>query len=216
MPGRVRVGDAVEPLPGRTGRTLRDREAPVAGALLAAAAFLAGYLVGSLPAAARVAGMAGVDLTDGERRAGAAGVWRLAGPGWGFLALTAELATGVVPVAVGIVTFSWAIGWVAGVGAVLGAGWPAFGRTAGGTGLATFAGVAFTLAPPAGTLSVLLGLAVLGVGRLAGRDARDGRGRGRARLVRRTVRRAAAGRCERPRIARAVSLVLIRFARRDH
>ena len=152
--------------------------APVAGVLLAAAALLAGYLIGSLPAAARIARMAGVDLAaGGERLAGAAGVWRLAGPGWGFLALTAELATGVVPVAVGIVTFSWAIGWVAGVGAVLGAGWPAFGRSSGGAssggrGLATFSGAAFTLAPPAGTLSALLGLAVLGVGRLAGRDAR--------------------------------------------
>ena len=147
--------------------------APVAGVLLAAAVLLAGYLVGSLPAAARIARLAGVDLAaDGERGAGAAGVWRLAGPGWGFLALTAELATGVVPVALGIVTFSWAIGWVAGLGAVLGAGWPGLGRTSGGRGLGTFGGAAFALAPPAGTLSALLGLAVLGVGRHAGRDGR--------------------------------------------
>ena len=105
--------------------------APVAGVLLAAAALLAGYLVGSLPAAARIARMAGVDLAaGGERLAGAAAVWRLAGPGWGFLALTAELATGVVPVAVGIVTFSWAIGWVARRRGGLGAGWPAFGDRA--------------------------------------------------------------------------------------
>ena len=99
-------------------------------------------------------------------------MWRLAGPGWGFLALTADLAKGVVPVAVGVVTFSWAIGWVAGLGAVLGAGWPAFGRAAGDRGLGTFGGAAFTLAPPAGMLSVLLGLGVLAIGRIAGRDAR--------------------------------------------
>jgi glycerol-3-phosphate acyltransferase PlsY len=99
-------------------------------------------------------------------------VWRLAGPGWGFLALTADLAKGVVPVAVGIVTFSWAIGWVAGVGAVVGAGWPPFGRGMGGRGLATFAGAAFTLAPPAGLLGGLLALAVLAGGRVVGRDGR--------------------------------------------
>ena len=154
--------------------------APVAGVVLGAVALLAGYLVGSLPAAPRIGRMAGVDVAAagvdvagaGVPGGGPAAVWRLAGPGWGFLALTADLAKGVVPVAGGVVTFSWAIGWVAGLGAVLGAGWPAFGRTAGDRGLATFCGAAFTLAPPAGTLSVLLGLGVLAIGRLAGRDAR--------------------------------------------
>ena len=190
--------------------------APVAGALLAAAALLAGYLVGSLPAAASVARMAGVELTDGDRRADAAAVWRLAGPGWGFLALTAELATGVVPVAVGIVTFSSAIGWVAGVGAVLGAGWPAFGRAPGGTGLATFVGVAFTLAPPAGTLSVLLGLAVLGVGRLVGRDARTvavATGLGSYAALFAALRGDAASVLA---LLVLYLLVLLRYARRDH
>jgi acyl phosphate:glycerol-3-phosphate acyltransferase len=152
--------------------------APVAGVLLGALALLAGYLVGSLPAAPWIGRMAGIDPADVDLAAagipggGPAAVWRLAGPGWGFLALTAELAKGVVPVAVGVVTFSWAIGWVAGLGAVLGAGWPAFGRAAGDRGLGTFGGASFTLAPPAGMLSVLLGLGVLAFGRLAGRDAR--------------------------------------------
>ena len=127
---------------------------------------------------ARIARLAGVDLAvvdtaAADVRGGGPGtVWRLAGPGWGFLALTADLAKGVVPVAIGVVTFSWAIGWVAGLGAVLGAGWPAFGRAAGDRGLGTFGGAAFTLAPPVGMLSVLLGLGVLAVGRVAGRDAR--------------------------------------------
>ena len=152
--------------------------APVGGVLLGALALLAGYLVGSLPAAARIGRLAGMEPTVAGASGGGTGtVWRSAGPGWGFLALTAELAKGVVPVAVGVVTFSWAVGWAAGVGAVLGAGWPAFGfgtagRGAGDRGLATFAGAAFTLAPPAGMLAGLLCLAVLGIGRLAGRDAR--------------------------------------------
>ena len=78
--------------------------APVAGVLLGAIALLAGYLVGSLPAAPRIARMAGVDLAGATAMAaggGTAAVWRLAGPGWGFLALTADLAKGVVPVAIG-------------------------------------------------------------------------------------------------------------------
>jgi glycerol-3-phosphate acyltransferase PlsY len=146
--------------------------APVAGVLLGALALVAGYLIGSLPAAARIGRLAGVEPAAGVPGGGPAAVWRSAGPGWGFLALTADLAKGVVPVAVGVVTFSWAVGWAAGIGAVLGAGWPAFGRGAGDRGLATFAGAAFALAPPAGMVGGLLGLAVLGVGRLAGRDAR--------------------------------------------
>ena len=149
--------------------------APVAGVLLGALALLAGYLVGSLPASARIGRLAGIDPAGIDPASGPGGgpasVWRLAGPGWGFLALTAELAKGVVPVAVGIVTFSWAMGWAAGLGAVVGAGWPGFGRGAGDRGLATFAGAAFTLAPPAGLTGGLIALAVLAIGRLVRRDA---------------------------------------------
>jgi glycerol-3-phosphate acyltransferase PlsY len=147
--------------------------APVAGVVLGAVVLLAGYLVGALRTSGRIARMAGVDLpVAGGSDPGVAAVWRVAGPGWGFLALTAELAKGVLPVAVGIVTFGWAIGWVAGLGALLGACWPGLGRAPGGRGLATFGGVAFTLAPPAGALSVLVALAIFGIGRVAGRDAR--------------------------------------------
>jgi glycerol-3-phosphate acyltransferase PlsY len=167
--------------------------APVAGALVAAVALLAGFAVGSLPAARLVARSAGSDApAEGDHPQGAADVGRLAGPGWGFLALTADLAKGVLPVAIGIVTVSWAIGWAAALGAVLGAHRAASRRPTGdgrvsatGDGcvapadgvdpvgaVATFVGAAFTLAPPAGAVSALVGLAVLGAGRVAGRDAR--------------------------------------------
>jgi glycerol-3-phosphate acyltransferase PlsY len=141
--------------------------------LIAVVALLAGYLVGSIPTARLISRAAGHDaLREGERNPGSANVWKIAGPGWGFLALTADLAKGVVPVAIGIVSWSWGTGWLAGVGALLGACWPAFGRLPGGRGVATFSGVAFTLAPPAGTISVLLTLAIVGIGRLVGRNAR--------------------------------------------
>jgi glycerol-3-phosphate acyltransferase PlsY len=121
--------------------------------VLVAVALLGGYLIGSIPTG-RLGG-------------------RDAGPGWAFLAVTAALATGVVPVAVGIVTWSWGIGWVAGLGAVFGACWPRFGRATGGAGLATLGGAAFALAPAAGSVSLLLALVVLGVGRVLRRDTRD-------------------------------------------
>lgn len=118
--------------------------------ILAVLCAAAGYVVGSLPVSAWVA--------------------RSAGPGWGLLAVTADLATGVLPVALATVTWSWGTGWAAGIGAVTGACWPAFGRRPGGHGVVVLAGAAFALAPPAGILSLLPALAVLGVARLLGRN----------------------------------------------
>jgi glycerol-3-phosphate acyltransferase PlsY len=132
-----------------------------------------GYLAGSIPVSAWVGRRAGVDvIQDGEANPGSANVWKLAGPGWGMLALAGDLATGVLPVAIGIATWSWWAGWAAGLGALIGASWPLFGRLKGGRGVAVFAGVAITLSPPAGLLAVLLTLAVLGTARLLGRNGR--------------------------------------------
>jgi glycerol-3-phosphate acyltransferase PlsY len=142
-------------------------------ALITGIALLAGYLVGSVPVSALVGRAAGVDVVhEGEANPGSANVWRLAGPGWGFLALTGDLAKGVLPVAIGTVTVSWSIGWVAGLGALVGASWPLVGRLRGGRGVAVFAGIAFALSPAAGMLGVLLTLAVLGVARALGRNGR--------------------------------------------
>lgn len=132
-----------------------DGAATARDAVLVAIALLGGYLLGSIPTA---------------RLVGAG-----TGPGWSFLALVIDLAKGILPVAIGIVTWSWWIGWAAGVGAVLGASWPALGRgtaARSGQGVATFGGGAFTLAPAAGVLSGMLAVLTLGVGRVAGRDAR--------------------------------------------
>ena len=149
-------------------------------ALLLATALLAGYLAGSIPLAwyvvrgARTAAEGA--LAHGTEQDGDPGLatdaiaaWGIAGPGWGMLAVVGDLAKGVVPVAVGIVTWSWAAGWAAGLGAVLGACWPALGRWRGGSGIGVLAGVVFTLAPPAGVVSVVLALGALAVARLLGR-----------------------------------------------
>jgi glycerol-3-phosphate acyltransferase PlsY len=133
----------------------------------------AGYAVGSLPLSAWIARAAGVDVgRGGEGFQGSVDVRELAGPGWGLLAFTADLSKGVLPVALATVTWSWGAGWAAGLGALVGSGWPALGRVPGGRRVAVFAGVAFALAPPAGVIAVLLALAVLGAARLLGRDGR--------------------------------------------
>jgi len=133
----------------------------------------AGYVIGSLPASAWIARAAGVDVhRDEEPNPGSADVWKLAGPGGGLLAFTADLSKGVLPVALATVTWSWGAGWAAGLGALAGACWPAFGRIPGGPGVVVFAGAAFALAPPAGVIGALLALAVAGVARLAGRSGR--------------------------------------------
>jgi acyl phosphate:glycerol-3-phosphate acyltransferase len=140
-------------------------------AIVAITALLVGYLIGSVPVSVLVGRAAGVDVArDGEGNPGSANVWKLAGPGPGLLALAGDLAKGVIPVAIGSVTWSWGVGWVAGLGALLGACWPLFGRLPGGRGVATFAGVVFTLSPAAGSIAVLLALLVAGVARVAGRN----------------------------------------------
>ena len=143
--------------------------------LVAALALVGGYLAGSVPLSTMIGRAAGDDVTRvGERGAspGSADVWRLAGPGWGLLALAGDLAKGLLPVAIGIVTWSWWAGWAAGLGALLGVGWPLFGRLPGGRGVVPLAGVAIVLSPTAGMVAVLLAALALGVARLMGRTGR--------------------------------------------
>lgn len=89
-----------------------------------------------------------------------------------MLALTGDLAKGILPVAVGIVTFTWWTGWVAGVGVLAGAGWPAFGRLPGGRGVAALAGTAVALAPLAGIVGIALTRLIAPTARLLGRNGR--------------------------------------------
>ena len=127
--------------------------ASAADVVIAVVALAGGFVVGSIPLVSPVA--------------------RAAGPGWTFLGLTSDLAKGVIPVAVGIVTVSWGIGWIAGIGAILGSARPAFARPPRPIGIATAAGVGIALAPLAGALCAIVGVVVLGVGRVLKRDARD-------------------------------------------
>ena len=74
--------------------------------------------------------------------------------------------------AIGIVTWSWWAGWAAGLGALLGTGWPLFGRLPGGSGLVPLVGVAIALSPVAGLGALFLAAIALGVVRLLGGSGR--------------------------------------------
>lgn len=138
-----------------------------------ALALIGGYLVGSIPLSAMVGRAAGVDVGRSlAANPGPADVWRLAGPGWGLLALTGDLAKGLLPVAIGVVTWSWWAGWAAGLGALLGAGWPLFWRLPGGREVVPLAGVAIALSPAAGLVALLLAALALGTARLLGGTGR--------------------------------------------
>ncbi len=130
----------------------------------------AGYAVGSLPLSALVGRLAGVDVyRDGERNPGSANVWKLAGPGPGAIALAADILKGLLPTAAGVVAGGFAVGWAAGIGAVLGHGWPALGRRPGGRAVATAGGSLIGLGPAAAAVAVPVGLVALAVrGRVAG------------------------------------------------
>jgi acyl phosphate:glycerol-3-phosphate acyltransferase len=142
-------------------------------ALMVVLALVAGYSVGSLPLATWLGRVAGVDVVaQGERNPGSANVWKLAGPGWGALALVADLAKGMLPVAVCMVTVGWWTGWAAGFGALAGAVWPALGRLPGGRGVAAFSGVAVALSPLSGSLGMLVTATVVGLSRGLGRNGR--------------------------------------------
>ncbi len=133
-----------------------DGSTLVRDALVAGIALAGGYAIGSIPVAAWLG-----------RRAGAGAT----GAGWRLLTLTGDLAKGTVPVAIGLVSWSWTAAWVAGMGVVIGACWPAFGRFPGGRGVTTLGGTAIALAPAAGIIAGLVALLAAGVARLVQRGA---------------------------------------------
>jgi glycerol-3-phosphate acyltransferase PlsY len=151
-----------------------------ADAVAIAIAAVLGYLAGSVPLAGWIWRRSGVALpgSDGLRTAGATGaaVWRAVGPGWGLLAVAGELAQGVLPVALGLATWSWTAGWAAGLGAIVGTAWPLFGRLPRRRAGAVPVGVLVTLAPAAGILSAMLALPAFLLARAAGRGGLVGAG----------------------------------------
>jgi glycerol-3-phosphate acyltransferase PlsY len=107
-----------------------------------------GYLVGSLPTAARVAGRRGLDPTQaGSGNPGATNVYRLAGRRAGLLVLAGDMVKGMAAAGAGLAVGGHLEGVVAGAAAVVGHCFPLGRHRRGGKGVATASGVVIVLFP---------------------------------------------------------------------
>jgi glycerol-3-phosphate acyltransferase PlsY len=117
-----------------------------------ALAMVAAYLLGSIPFAWIVARMGGVDIHSvGSRNPGASNVYRSVGPAAGVLVLLLDIGKGIAAV---WIARRWGgsgewIPVLGGMVAIAGHTWTVFLRFRGGKGVATAAGVLFSLVPAA-------------------------------------------------------------------
>ena len=121
------------------------------------------YLLGSVPTGFILGSLAGVDVRKaGSGNVGATNVARVVGKRHGILTLVADIAKGVIPIAVafslGLTPTATAL---VGIAAFLGHLYPVFLRFQGGKGVATALGVFLGLAPWATLVLVAIFVLVL-------------------------------------------------------
>ena len=122
-------------------------------------AIIIGYLLGAIPFAYIIARTRkGIDIREkGSRNVGALAVWREVNPGFGIIALAADVGKGVLAVYVAKwlgIDLIWIC--VAGLAAVVGHNWPVFLKFRGGKGASTIMGVLLALMP----VQFLIGLGI--------------------------------------------------------
>lgn len=106
------------------------------------------YLLGTFPTASLVGRREGVDPSlAGSGNPGASNTYRLAGRRAGALVLVGDVVKGAVAAGIGLAVGGRALGFAAGLAAVLGHVAPVTRRCHGGKGVATAAGVAVVLLP---------------------------------------------------------------------
>lgn len=138
--------------------------------MIAAAAVLLGYLVGSLPTGLVVIRLLrGIDIrAHGSGNIGATNVFRVAGLPTAALVLLLDMAKGAVPV---LLAEAWAlsplIAVLAGLAAIGGHNWSLFLRFTGGKGIATSFGALLALSPAAAAVAALVWVGVVAVTRYA-------------------------------------------------
>jgi len=126
------------------------------------AAIIIGYLLGAIPFAYIIARTRKrIDIREkGSRNVGALAVWREVGPGFGIIALAADVGKGVLTVYVAKwlgLDLIWIC--VAGFAAVAGHNWPVFLKFQGGKGASTIMGVLLAFMPV--QFAIGLGIAIL-------------------------------------------------------
>ena len=138
--------------------------------MIAAAAVVLGYLVGSLPTGLIVIRLLrGIDIrAHGSGNIGATNVFRVAGLPTAAIVLLLDMAKGAVPV---LLAEAWApsplMAVLAGLAAIAGHNWSLFLRFTGGKGIATSFGVLLALSPAAAAVAALVWVVVVAVTRYA-------------------------------------------------
>lgn len=137
--------------------------------VLAVAAVVAGYLLGTFPTAVLVGKRRGFDpISTGSGNPGASNAARVGGKRAGALVLLGDAGKGAIAAGLGDVVDGRTLAWFAGAAAVAGHLWPVTRRFRGGKGVATAAGVALVCAPVAALpLAVLFAVLVKVFGKAA-------------------------------------------------
>lgn len=138
--------------------------------MIAAAAVILGYLVGSLPTGLIVIRLVkGIDIRrHGSGNIGAINVFRVAGLPTAALVLAVDMVKGAIPV---LVARAWEqtplAAVLAGLAAIAGHNWSVFLRFTGGKGIATSFGVLLAVSPPSAAVAAGVWLLVAAVTRYA-------------------------------------------------
>ncbi len=138
--------------------------------MLVAIAFIAAYLLGSLPFGLLIARIVrGVDIRElGSRNVGATNVGRVLGLRWGLLVFLLDFCKGMLPVLAAQhgLPEEPLVALCAGAGAIVGHVFSLFLKGRGGKGVATSAGVLVLLAPLGFVIAVSCWAILLGLFRI--------------------------------------------------
>ena len=160
-------------MPG-TGASMSGVEANVTLVLTA----IAGYLVGSIPAANLVARRRRVDLRDvGDRNPGYWNAKATLGRRAAAPVFILDAAKGAVAAMIGVLLAAdgdWWVGYVGAGAAMIGHAWPVFARFRGGRSVLTFAGAVCVLSPLTALAAIALLLIVTAATRSFAWGARAG------------------------------------------
>lgn len=138
------------------------------GWIIAVAATLVAYLLGTLPTAKVVSARQGHDPTvEGSRNPGATNVYRLAGRRAGLVVLVADVGKGIAATLGGAALGGRELALATGAAAVLGHVAPITRRLRGGKGVATAGGMALVMWPVPSLVLIGVFVAAVGVVRIA-------------------------------------------------
>lgn len=138
--------------------------------MIAVAALLLGYLIGSLPTGLIVIRLLrGIDIRRyGSGNIGATNVFRVAGLPTAALVLAVDMLKGAIPV---LLARAWdqppLVAVLGGLAAIAGHNWSIFLRFSGGKGIATSFGVLLALSPASAGVAAAVWLLVVSVTRYA-------------------------------------------------